>query len=289
MNAFPTWILPTGRQTNQGRLLQYQTKTEMAMIQAPNSEALLRQMESPDIDYKIQKLHVNMSMCVLSKEEYAAELRDQKREKWEREQKVREHQKRGYSPQQTLGPLRVERIHRQDRQPHGEGHAIRSCAASMEERKTVANAQNGQNGGRTQNIEMSLLNKQQPGKRMKAQEEARIREAERRKEGATWGNDLRTEAEEAKRRERGRDGRNEEGERRERKGDGQGERRSRSEGGREGVSIPLPVPNALVNDAPNSFTARANTRPIDARHTNNGAENRKIRLDRTAYSRQPRT
>ncbi|KAK2940834.1 hypothetical protein BLNAU_24257 [Blattamonas nauphoetae] len=140
--------------------------------------ALLRQMESPDIDYKIQKLHVNMSMCVLSKEEYAAELRDHKREKWEREQKVREHQKRGYSPQQTLGPLRVERIHRQARQPHGEDHAIRSRTASMEERKTVANAVRSV----TENVPTR--------KRMKAMEEARIREAERRKEGATWGYDL---------------------------------------------------------------------------------------------------
>ncbi|KAK2942851.1 hypothetical protein BLNAU_22235 [Blattamonas nauphoetae] len=227
-----------------------------------------------------------MSMCVLSKEEGAAELRNQKREKWERERKEREQRKRGYSPQPTLeyfpfvrggggAPLRdekgrivlakdvlngrqsainnhptheqaqlsppyVERIPRQDRQPHKEEPAIRPRAVPMEEREVVADAV----------------------------------------ESVTE----RAEAEEARSRERGRDGRDEEGERRERKGDGRGERRSRSEGGREGVSIPLPVPSALVNDAPNGPTARANTRHIDARHTNNGSENRKILLDGTAYS-----
>ncbi|KAK2950764.1 hypothetical protein BLNAU_14293 [Blattamonas nauphoetae] len=191
-------------------------------------------MESPDIDYKIQKLHVNMSMCVLSKEEYAAELRDQKREKWEREQKVREHQKRGYSPQQTLeyfhfgrggggvpwrdengrivlakdvpsgrqatinnhltheqaqlSPLRVERIHRQARQPHGEDHAIRSRATSMEERKTrmfqVAEWTKWRKNTKYRDERQDHATAR---KRMKAMEEARIREAERRKEGTTWG------------------------------------------------------------------------------------------------------
>ncbi|KAK2962999.1 putative centrosome and spindle pole-associated protein 1 [Blattamonas nauphoetae] len=210
--------------------------------------ARLRQMESPDIDYKIQKLHGNMSMGVLSKEEYAAELRNQMREKWERERKEREQRKRGYSPQPTLeyfpfgrggggAPLRdengrivlakdvlsgrqsainnhptheqaqlspphVERIPRQDRQPHKEEPAIRQRAVPMEEREVVADAVESVTeyvpSARMKKLEEErkyrneLLEQAAVRKRLKAQEEARIREEERRMEEAArnynpWG------------------------------------------------------------------------------------------------------
>ncbi|KAK2945810.1 hypothetical protein BLNAU_19298 [Blattamonas nauphoetae] len=59
-------------------------------------------MESSDIDYQIQQLYGSLSMCILNKDECTAELRNQMREKWERERKKREQRKQEYSQQPTL-------------------------------------------------------------------------------------------------------------------------------------------------------------------------------------------
>ncbi|KAK2944951.1 hypothetical protein BLNAU_20127 [Blattamonas nauphoetae] len=137
--------------------------------------ALLRQMESSDIDYQIQQLYGSMT-----------ELRNKMREKWERERKRREQRKQEYSQQPTLdyfpiglggggaqlrdengriviakyvpsgrqstinnhpaheksqlNTVPADRIPQQDRQPHKEGPDIRHLTVPMEKREMVTDA-----------------------------------------------------------------------------------------------------------------------------------------------------